>query len=84
MFGEEFNIDTLYLFKPDINEFDLIIMLAFWCIYKSILERNRTGRDMRNISLKYLFAREIERRIEIDKNRSIENDKLPRNMLYYI
>ena len=39
---------------------------------------------MRNISLKYLFAREIERRIEIDKNRSIENDKLPRNMLYYI
>ena len=84
IFGASIEFDTTLLFKSEIDDFDLIIKIALWCIYVSILERNKTGKDRRKISLNFLFAREIEKRIEINDARNKEIHQLPREVLYYL
>ena len=52
--------------------------------YKLLLERNRTGIDRRNVGLTFLFAREIEKRIEINEALRKQHDNLPKKLLYCI
>ena len=84
IFSASIEINTMLLFKSDIDDFDLILTIALWCVYVTILERNKTGNDRRNISLKFLFAREIEKRMEINVASSKETNQLPRKILYYL
>ena len=61
-FEEETDITDKYFIKTEIHSFDLVITIALWCIYKAILERNKTGKDRRKFALKGMFAREIEKK----------------------
>ena len=83
-FGKHIEIDATFLIKSEFDDFDFVIILAFWCIYKLLLERNRTGIDRRNVGLKFLFAREIEKRIEINEALRKQHDNLPKKLLYCI
>ena len=83
-FGKHIEINATFLIKSEFDDFDFVIILAFWCIYKLLLERNRTGIDRRNVGLKFLFAREIEKRIEINEALRKQHDNLPKKLLYCI
>ena len=61
-------IDVDLLIKnTDHKELDDIINIAFWTVYKSILLRNYKEVDNRPLSLKFLFASELRKRLEINK-----------------
>ena len=48
------SINILHLLKIECkNHYNLILTLAFWSIYKLILERNKTGIDKRSFALKH-------------------------------
>ena len=67
-------IDIVLLLKMNSQtEIDLIMTIAFWLIYKMIIFRNKYGYDNRDLSLIYLFKREITNRIEI--KRTFESTK---------
>ena len=70
-FSVRLDISTAELLKLNTSnvKYDLILTLAFWCIYKMIVERNRTGVDRRYFNLRYVFKREIEKRMYISKTR---------------
>ena len=62
-------IDADLLIKNnDHKELDDIINIAFWTVYKSILLRNYKGVDNRPLSLKFSFASELRKRLQIKKN----------------
>ena len=71
------------------KQYNLILTIAFWCIYKLILERNKSGNDKRSCALKNLFVREINMRIEIQfdkKQRGVINKNeqlLPKELLNF-
>ena len=83
-FEEETDITDRYFIKTETHRFDLVITIALWCIYKAILDRNKTGKDRRKFALKGMFAREIEKRLEIDDFRKTQNDELPKKLRYCI
>ena len=64
------SINILHLLKIECkSHYNLILTLAFWSIYKLILERNKTGIDKRRFALKHIFQREISTRIDMQCNR---------------
>ena len=84
-FDTDIKIDAMSLLNTDHYEHSLVVRIAFWCIYKQILERNKTGKDKRSVNLRYVFAREISSRVEINELMRKGNDKrLPRKLLYYV
>ena len=66
------------------TELDLFLTIAFWCIYKYILLRNKTGKDCREFNLQYLFEREVCKRIEEDMNSKKQYHNLPKQMMYFL
>ena len=84
IFKERIDFDYKLLFKSDPDDYDLVVIIALWCVYVSILDRNKTGKDRRNINLRFFFAREIEKRMEINIASNKETDELPREILYYL
>ena len=63
-------VDIMHLLKIEIDgRLSLFLTLAFWSVYKLILERNKTGKDKRVIALKYVFERELRKRIEVQCHR---------------
>ena len=84
------SINILHLLKIECkSHYNLILTLAFWSIYKLILERNKTGIDKRSFALKHIFQREISTRIDMQCNRKsnrviIKNENvLPKELLYF-
>ena len=84
------HINILHLLKIEFEkQYNLILTVAFWCIYKLILERNKSGNDKRSCALKNLFVREINMRIEIQfdkKQRGVINKNeqlLPKELLNF-
>ena len=62
----DIGIDLL-IKNNEFNETDDLVTIAFWSIYKSILIRNYKGVDNRQSCLKYLFASELRKRLEVNK-----------------
>lgn len=81
-------ITIMHLLKIEHNsQTNLLLTIAFWSMYKIILERNKTGKEKRNVVLKYVFAREIRKRIEVRRNDRIKTkreDDLPKELLRFI
>ena len=49
-FGKHIEINATFLIRSEFDDFDFCNnIIAFWCIYKLLLERNRTGIDRRNV-----------------------------------
>ena len=69
-------VNATFLIKSEFEELDFLIVLAFWCIYKLLLERNRTGIDRGNVCIKFLFARE--------KMKLLKHENLLKKWLYCI
>ena len=80
----DMKINSTFLIKSDFEDFDILVIVAFWTIYKLLLERNKTGIDKRTIGLKCLFAREIENRIEINEASKKKIYNIPKEILYCI
>ena len=78
----DMKINSTFLIESDFEDFDILVIIAFWTIYKLLLERNRTGTDKRTIGLKCLFAREIENRIEINEASKTKMYNFPKEILY--
>ena len=66
------------------TELYLFLTIAFWCIYRYILLRSKTGKDCREFNLQYLFEREICKRIEEDMNSKKQYHNLPKQMMYVL
>ena len=84
------SINILHLLKIECkSHYNLILTLAFWSIYKLILERNKTGIDIRSFALKHIFQREISTRIDMQCKRKsnrviIKNENvLPKELLNF-
>ena len=76
-------ISKMHLLKTHKEtELDMLLSIAFWCIYKYIVLRNKTGTDCRESSLKYLFEREICKRIEENMNTNKKYHNLPKQLMY--
>merc|ERR1712002_147249 len=61
----DLQITEIHLLKAHKEtKLDLFLTIAFWCIYRYILLRNKTGKDCREFNLRYLFKKEICMRIE--------------------
>ena len=75
-------INTHCLLKIDnAEEADVVITVAFWCIYKMLILRNKYGFDDRMLKLRYLFEREIKNRIIINKKLISPDKKLQEKLL---
>ena len=84
VFHKEIKIDINCLFILEHEDLYIVLVVALWCIYKFILERNSTQYDRRESSLIYVFKREITGKIRlIEKMQKVDN-MLPKRLLNYI
>ena len=83
-------ISSLHLLKIECNcQIVLFMTLAFYSIYKVILERNKSGKENRKVVLKHVLEREIRKRIEIqgyeqERIRTKRRFELPKRILDFL
>ena len=63
VFHNEIKIDINCIFILEHEDLYIVLVVALYCIYKFILERNSTQYDRRESSLIYVFKREITGKI---------------------
>ena len=84
MFRINLEINYALLFKQEVDErIVLLLTVAFWCIYKVIITRNLTGKEKRD-NLKFIFAREIEKRIDVKMKPGKKYVNLPKEIMKYM
>ena len=60
-FNIHFEIDTPYLIKTNTDkELDIVMTIALFSIYKTIINRNKYGCDTRKFKLRYIFESEVD------------------------
>ena len=90
VYNEKTKISSLHLLKIESNcQSNLLLTIAFWSLYKVILERNKTGKEKRDIVLKHVFEREIRKRIEMQCSkqegiRTKGKDDLPKELIEFL
>ena len=71
VFHKSIDINTDLLIKSSEHEdIDDFINIAFRSIYKMILLRNYRGVDKRESCLRYVFAAELQKRLQVNKIRT--------------
>ena len=71
VFHKRIDIDIDLLIKSsEYDDIDDLINIAFWSIYKMILLRNYKGVDKRESCLRYVFAAELRKRLQVNKIRT--------------
>ena len=84
-FNVDIHVNTYCLLKINNDKnTDITMTVAFWCIYKMLLIRNRYGLDRRALNLRYLFEREITNRIFTNNEMKKPDKRLPDKMLYVL
>ena len=81
-FNIDFVMDISCLLKINIDsEIDVVTTIAFWCIYKMLVNRNKYGFNENRLKLSYVFEREIKNRIVVNQELKKPDQRLPKKLL---
>ena len=81
-FNIDFVMDISCLLKINIDrEIDVVTTIAFWCIYKMLVTRNKYGFNENRFKLRYVFEREIKNKIVVNQELKKPDQRLPKKLL---